>query len=86
MKPIIISGITRWGYSRRIHGFRYFYDWPFRRGESEYGALFTVREFLVLYGFTEQLYAGANISYQWNYVCRRKLRQWYFTVPLFWIF
>lgn len=68
------------------YSFRYFYDWPFRRGESESQGTFHGPGVSVLYGFTEQLYAGANISYQWIRFAGENYREWYFTVPLFWIF
>lgn len=65
------------------YSFRYFYDWPTRKGDAESDGTFHGPGISALYGLTEQLYTGVNVSYQWIRFAGENLREWYFTIPVF---
>ncbi len=65
------------------YGFRYFYDWPLRRGEAESDGTFHGPGVSLLYALAGQLYAGVNVSYQWIRFAGESFREWYFTLPVF---
>lgn len=67
------------------YSFRYFYDWPLRKGESESEGTFHGPGVSAFYGITEQLYSGVNVSYQWVRFGGETLREWYFTLPVIWL-
>lgn len=65
------------------YSFRYFYDWPLRKGDAESDGTFHGPGISAMYGLTEQLYAGVNVSYQWIRFSGENFREWYFTLPVF---
>ena len=65
------------------YSFRYFYDWPTRKGEVESDGTFHGPGISAMYGITEQLYAGLNVSYQWIRFGAESYREWYFTLPVY---
>lgn len=65
---------------------RYFYDWPLKKGGAESSGTFHGPGISALYGFTRQLYGGLNIAYQWIQFGTESYREWYFTVPAYWLF
>lgn len=65
------------------YSFRYFYDWPTRKGDAESDGTFHGPGISAMYGLTEQLFAGVNVSYQWIRFAGESYREWYFTLPVF---
>ncbi len=65
------------------YSFRYFYDWPTRKGDAESDGTFHGPGISAMYGLTEQLYSGVNVSYQWIRFGGESYREWYFTLPVF---
>jgi hypothetical protein len=67
------------------YSFRYFYDWPLKKNDAESSGTFHGPGISAMYGLTDALYAGGNISYQWVRFGGETLREWYFTLPVVWI-
>jgi len=65
------------------YSFRYFYDWPFKKEQSESDGSFHGPGVTILYGLTDQIYAGTNVSYQWIRFSGENYQDWYFTLPVF---
>lgn len=65
-----------------VYGYRYFYDWPLKKGDAESSGTFHGPGVSAVYGITEHLYSGLNISYQWIQFGGENYREWYLTIPL----
>lgn len=65
---------------------RYFYNWPLSKLGSQSSGTFHGPGISALYGFTSQVSAGLSVSYQWIQFAGEYSREWYFTLPAFWIF
>lgn len=65
------------------YSLRYFYDWPFKKGQAESDGSFHGPGLTILYGLSDQINAGVNASYQWIRFSGENYQDWYFTLPVF---